>query len=75
VIFLDGIWGRKFPTSAESAESGELPLEFFGVWQIHAAIFKNEPKLQFPKIATKKRVKNGICYTCHHLIASVDLDF
>jgi hypothetical protein len=48
------------PTLAEKAESGELPLKFFGIWQIQAAIFKNEPKLQFPKIATKAFLKNGI---------------
>jgi hypothetical protein len=41
------------PTGAGSAESGELPLEFSGIWQFWGAIFKNEPKLQFPKIATK----------------------
>ena len=33
--------------------SGELLLELSGIWQIRAAIFKNEPKLQFRKIATK----------------------
>jgi hypothetical protein len=35
------------PTLREIAKPGELPLKFFGVWQIRAAIFKNEPKLQF----------------------------
>ena len=49
-----GVW--------QIAKPGKLPLEFFGVRQITAAIFKNESKLQFPKIVTKAYLKNGISY-------------
>jgi hypothetical protein len=42
---------RICPTLGGSAESGELTLEFSGVWQFWGAIFKNQPKLEIAKIA------------------------
>jgi hypothetical protein len=53
VIFLEINFGLEFADPCGICKTQRITAKIFVVWQIRAAIFKNESKLQFPKIATK----------------------